>query len=179
MADQTTSSSVIVDADPWLRRARLPYWGLAQIRQLKVGEGIDLVHYQAPLFSGREGVVSVSIERERGKYRMHVVWLSSIEKNRAKPRGHIWWEFAFKLLPGRKFELIPERDSAIPESLKRGLDVAALVLRRSDVLAEAAKRDGDKAAARALRPRCYLGAENRSQDALNWLAQNYSRAAVA
>lgn len=161
---------LLVDADPWLRKFRLPHWALGQIRKLKLGEVMTIVAFSAPTKHGRNGEVLVTITRNRGSYRLETTWLANL-KGKQQKSGHIWWWVDFKLAPGRKLELIQEVAQNGRDSRLEGLHYAALVLRRGALLARAARRDGEMDAARAMDPGWFMWHDDLDGRALEWLVK--------
>ena len=139
-------SKIIIDADKWMRGTGLPYWTVAALREMKVGDGLTILDFTGPGFSpDHQGSVGVSVERRRGCWEFSALWLSEIGRN-ARRRGHIFVPGAkFKLLPGRKIEVMSNLD-------QDGMRLVRLILCRSSKLAKWARESGDRLAAGALSP---------------------------
>lgn len=159
---------LLIPADPLLAAAGLPYYALAKIRNLRVGEGYTLVNFAAPGFCGTTANVSATIVRERrGIYRLEAGWMAHLGKN-AQRRGHLWsWAF-LRLKPGRQFELV-QADGPGPDVRRVSLRMVEKVLRRAVLLADWAKRSGDTAAFRAISPAFFYSRCEEDVMGLHWL----------
>lgn len=168
MAQETAGlPPLIVDADPWLRRFRLPYWALARLRAMRVGDTLLLTEFEAPGLADGTGVAGVCVTRLRGSFQMESVWTAHLGKN-ALRRGHLWWSVSFKVLAGRRLALLqPEPWEG--DFRLAGLRQAAVVLRRSRMLARWAAAAGDSRAAAALEPLNFMTRHDIETDALRWL----------
>ncbi len=155
----------IVDADRWLRGTGLPYWTVAQLREMKVGDVLTLVDFKGPgITRGSLGSVRIAVERKHGFWSFDAIWLLYIGRN-AYRRGTIWApDVRFKLKPGRLLEFIGDADAS---------DSIRLMLRWCRHLAKWAKRAGDGNAYAAILPLSILWPErsNREFDAVEWLSQ--------
>lgn len=105
---------MILDGDRLLRDLRLPYYTIAMLREMKVGDCYELFDVYGPsMFKNGDTELdpanaSASIERIKGGYRLSAGWMLHIGK--ARRRGHMWAPgVTLKLLPGRKFELVPAK----------------------------------------------------------------------
>ncbi|KVP96626.1 hypothetical protein WJ97_12135 [Burkholderia ubonensis] len=163
-------ASLILDVDPFLRRCGLPCWTWAQIRRLRVGQQLQLVNFLAPgLCATLDGGATVTIERMRGGiYRLEAAWLAHLGKN-AKRRGHLWVWVDFKMLTGRRLELIPSKSATRADSHTWCLRLIEVVLRRAGLLALWAKREGDSDAFGALMPCLYRHRHGQDDGAMAWL----------
>ena len=140
------TSKMIINADKWMRGTGLPYWTVAALRNMKVGDELIFLSFTGPGYSPKvQGSVEVSVERLRGCWNFSALWLSLIGRN-AKRRGFI-------LVPGTKFKLLPGRKFAIASKQdEHGMLLVRRMLRRSYKLAQWAKASGEHSAARALYP---------------------------
>jgi hypothetical protein len=171
MRNNTPSSApVCLDVDPFLRRTGLPYWTWAKLRQMRVGQEFELVNFVAPgILPEVEGAVAVTVERQRGGvFRLDAVWTAHLGKN-AQRRGHLLVWAHFKMLPGRKLELLPDKSATRPDSHLWCLRLIRVVLRRAALLARWAKRDGDRDAFGALYPGFFGTRYGPEDGALRWL----------
>lgn len=144
--DNNKTFKAVLDADEWMRGTGLPYWTVAALREMKVGDGLTILDFKGPgLSANHEGSVGVSVERKRGCWEFSALWLSEIGRN-SRRRGHIFVPGArFKLLSGRKIEAMSSVDLD-------GMRLVRLILRRSSTLTRWAEESGDRLAAGALNP---------------------------
>ena len=136
--------SVILDADPWLRSCRLPYFALAKFRAMRVGDAYLLVDFAGPgITPAVEGRGAVHLERERGAYVLSAVWTLHLGRNACR-RGHLWVPATrFRILSGRRLELLGDKGPGAP---LEGLRLSAVVLRRSAQLSRWARASGEQGA---------------------------------
>lgn len=158
---------LILDADPFLRRCGIPYWALAQFRQMRLEDLYLLVDFDTPGLGEAPGTAGVSLTRERGYYRLNAGWLAHLGKN-ARRRGHLWAWVDFKILPNRKIELI-QTGTPGPDNRLEALRLVELVLRRAVLLSRWARRDGDKKAWFAMSPDFFHNRTDSETGALEWL----------
>jgi len=137
----------VCEADPLLRRARLPLFLLAQLRKLRVGEAIVLVNVKGPgLDAGDDGKgrAVCLIEKVRtDTFAVRSLW--SLEIGRRGAHREICQEATFKLLTSRRLHV--DDPAALSEALK--------VPRRCEHLAKMAKRAGDREAYSHLSPQLF------------------------
>ena len=164
------SNLFVLDADPWLRRARLPYWALAQFRKMRVGDMFNLTDFSGPSICGSlTGAAAVSIERERGAYFLSGIWTLHVGKN-AKRRGLIFTEARFRILPGRRLEMLASCGDVLSRDGSRdGMRLAALILRRAAQLGRWAEADGDVEAYLTMHPEFFRGRSAPNSAAEAWL----------
>jgi hypothetical protein len=164
----TTPAPIILDADAVFTRSGLPYWAIAQFRQMRAGDELSLVDFMAPGVCASTGQVSVTIRRERGYFRLDAGWTAHLGKN-AQRRGHLWTWVHFKLLPNRKIELI--QIGGIPgiDVRLHALRLVKVVLRRANLLSAWAKRDGDKDAFAAMALVFFRNRQETDDGAEQWL----------
>mgnify|MGYP003597351062 CR=1 FL=1 len=103
---------MIIDGDKLLRDLRLPYYTIAMLRDMKHGDSYELFDVYGPaMHPGTDADpanAGARIEKVKGGYVLSALWMLHIGK--AQKRGHMWSPgVKLKLLPGRKFELIPEK----------------------------------------------------------------------
>lgn len=146
-------SPIIVDADEWLRSMRLPYWALNQFRTMKVGDELPLVGFSGPgLHDTMQGEASVVLSRNRGAFELDAGWLLHVGKN-AQIRGHLWSAVGFKILPGRKLELLSSHKGPAGEDIRLAcMSHVTLVMRRAALLSRWAKSSGDGASWSQMHP---------------------------
>jgi hypothetical protein len=169
----TSFQNVIVDADPWLRRMRLPHYALSQFRQMKLHDEFLLVDFEGPgISSANPGVAAVTLSRDRGGiFHIEVGWLMHLGAKTQK-RGHLWWDAEFKLLPGRRLELLAahgRRPNADARDPVKDMRMVALVMRRAALLARWACLAGDRRAGAAMHPQFFDGRMEREVEAADWL----------
>lgn len=159
---------IILDIDPILRRCDLPYWALARFRALKVDESYLLADFDGPGLCDGAGNAGVSLTRgRRGVFHLEAGWMLHIGAN-ARRRGHLWSWVDFKLLPGRKIELVQKagRDTDVRMLAFRQVEK---VLRRAALLARKAKAEGEKAAYAAITPARFMSRAESELGAAEWL----------
>jgi len=110
----------------------------------------------------------VSLFREYGYFRLESGWLLNLGKNSMR-RGHLWSWVEFKMLPGRKLELIKVGGAPDEDTRRRALYLVQVVLRRAKLLARWAERSGDRKAMVALSPSYFKSRTTTELDALTWL----------
>lgn len=156
---------MLIDADRWLRGTGLPYWTVAKLREMKVGEVLSLVDFEGPGITGAlTGSARVVVERKRGYWSFSALWLLYVGRN-AFRRGTLWApDVHFRVKPGRTLEFIGNDD---------GSDYILQVLRRCRHLAKWAKDAGDRKAYVAMLPFPVHPSEraSRDKDAVEWLFQ--------
>ncbi|MBU9200039.1 hypothetical protein KTD31_01305 [Burkholderia multivorans] len=165
-----SSAPVHLDFDHFRRLTGLPYWTWAKLRELRVGQQLQLVDFAAPgIVPKVEGVAAVTVERRRGgTFRMDAMWTAHLGKN-AQRRGHLWVWVEFKMQPGRKMELLPDKSATRDDSHLWCLRLIQVVLRRAALLSRWAKRDGDSEAFGALYPGVFMSRYDTEYGALPWL----------
>lgn len=146
---------MILDGDKLLRDLRLPYYTIAMLREMKLGDSYELFDVYGPsMFKGVEtdpANASARIEKVKGGYRLSALWMLHIGK--AKRRGHMWSPgVTLKLLPGRKFELVPAKGTDGQQVAHGGLRLFIRINRLAHRLATMAKAAGAKDDARTLQP---------------------------
>lgn len=111
----------------------------------------------------------MTIERRRGGvFRLEAAWIAHLGKN-ARRRGHLWVHVDFKMLPGRKLELIPYKSESGDDYHFHALRLIEVVMRRAVLLAAWAKRSGDLEACRAIAPSGFMSRYFPQDGALWWL----------
>jgi len=161
---------IVLDADPLLRRFGLPYWALARMREMRVGDQLLLVNFDAPdVVTRGHGHVAVTLTRERGGlFHIEAGWLAHLGRN-AQRRGHLWSWAYFKILPHRKLELVQKGGAAGQDTRRRALQLVEVVMRRACALSRWAKRDGDRQAYAAMSPDFFMSRCATEVCALPWL----------
>ncbi|WP_321874500.1 hypothetical protein [Burkholderia ubonensis] len=140
---------IVCDADPWLRRLGLPYYTLAILRDMRVGDEVVLFDYEGPCIvpgGDTPGRVAAMVERVKGEWRFEALWMVGIGKN-DKRRGTIWTFGRFKVEKSRRLSW-PEKDMAAMRSFER-------IVRLSNRLAKMARAAGDSSSRRAMTPYPY------------------------
>jgi len=169
---ETLSSNVgdsVINADPWLRRSGLPYCALSYFRQMRVGDEYLLVDFAGPGFArGVLGYATVHLARERGSFNLSGIWTLHLGRNAVK-RGHIWVpESRFRLLKGRRFELLPT--SLGQKNISHdGMRLVAHLLCRAALLARLARDEGASEAYVAMHPLFFPDREGTEDGAITWL----------
>jgi hypothetical protein len=102
----------MIDADWLLRKLRLPYYTVAKLRQMKLGEQLVLFNVLGPPMMN-DAVPSQAravLTRVRGGINFGAVWNLHIGK--ASKRGHMYClGTVFKLHPLRQISIVTEGDS--------------------------------------------------------------------
>lgn len=155
---------MIIDGDKLLRDLRLPYYTIAMLRDMRVGDSYELFDVYGPsMLSGTDvdpANAGARIEKVKGAYVLSALWMLHVGK--AHKRGHMWSPGAkLKLLPGRKFELIPEKRADGEQVALAGLRLFIRICRLGHRLAAMAKASGAKEDARKLRPTMMKEVDNR------------------
>jgi hypothetical protein len=141
---------MIVDGDQLLRDLRLPYYTIAILRNMKVGDRFELFDVCGPsMFEGGDpSSASAGIERVKGGHNLSALWMLHI--GNARRRGHLWASgVKLKLLAGRRFEILTESDAG---EAKATLQSFVCICRLAHRLAAMATAAGDLKAAWLLRP---------------------------
>lgn len=167
--NNASGARVVIEMDKWMRGTGLPYWTVAAIREMKVGDSFIILDYTGPgLSPEHQGRVSVAIDREHGAWVFSALWLAQIGRN-AHKRGHIFVSCArFKLIAHRRIEVSDG-------SSLRGMHLVRLILRRSFALSRWARLAGEREAAAALDPSYFRSRTEKILEpegmAEEWLAQ--------
>lgn len=146
---------MVIDGDKLLRDLRLPYYTIAMLRDMKVGECYELFDFYGPALPelGDAGPANAGarIERVKGGFLFSALWMLHIGK--AKRRGHMYAPgVKLKLLPGRKLEIVSERFEDGEQVAFAGLRLFVRICRLAHRLASMAKAAGAKEDVRLLRP---------------------------
>ncbi|WP_037586985.1 hypothetical protein [Stenoxybacter acetivorans] len=146
--------ALLIDGDKLLRDLRLPYFTIAQLREMKVGDCYELFDvYEPGLWQGDMSASAnafAAIERVYGSCRLSGLWLLNI--GNAKRRGYLYVdEIRIKLLPNRTFELLPYRQGGEQAALN-GLRLFVRICRLAHRLAVMARNAGAIEDALKLRP---------------------------
>ena len=133
---------MVIDGDKLLRDLRLPYYTIAMLRDMKLGDCYELFDVYGPsMFKGGDtdpANAGARIEKVKGGYVLSGLWMLHIGK--AQKRGHMWSPgVKLKLLPARKFELIPEKRADGEQVALAGLRLLIRICRLGHRLAAMAK----------------------------------------
>lgn len=155
---------LIIDGDKLLRDLRLPYYTIAMLRDMKVGDSYELFQVYGPSMLPGTGAdpayAGARIEKVKGGYELSALWMLHIGK--ATKRGHMWVPAVkLKLLPGRKFELVPDKRKDGEQVALAGLRLFIRICRLAHRLAVMAKASGAKDDARKLLPTMMSKVDNR------------------
>lgn len=162
-------TSTLLDANTWLKASSLPYWTLAALRDMRVGDEYALADFMGPgLCGSRGGLAQVVVTRVRGGWYVNSLWTLHLGKN-AWRRGHIYAQARFRIAPERQFELLPDKPGARVEDSLAGMRAAALILRRSAALARWAKAQNSMRAYLNLHPQFFRSRRGPGEEAVNWL----------
>ncbi|KWN79237.1 hypothetical protein WM24_27335 [Burkholderia ubonensis] len=141
---------VVVDGDRWLRRLGMPYFTLAILREMRVGDEVILLDYDGPsILPGGEppGRVGASIEKVRGgNWYFSALWMLHV--GHATRRPHIFTFGTFRVETGRRLSW-EGKDTGAMRSFER-------VVRLSVRLARMARFAGDRTSARRMEPYPWL-----------------------
>lgn len=147
--------SLVIDGHDWMRMLRFPYFTVAKIREMKVGEELSMFEFAGPsggLGQGSNaagfsqgsnldyGSVGARITRMHGgKWMLEVIWMAHIGK--ALRRGHIWsWVF-FRLETGSIIRILP---SSTDDDLIQSEQLVRKVCRLVARLSKMAEKTGDR-----------------------------------
>lgn len=166
---KSTLPPLLIDVDPLLRRWGLPYWTWARLRAMRVGDVKQFASFDAPCFGEVLGSVGVTVVREKGGFfRVEAGWVAHLGRN-AMRRGHMLTWVDFKMRPGRQIELFQPRGFGDGDFRSGALRQVTVILRRANLLARWAKRDGDRDAYTSMSPdHCMFGGGS-DAGALHWL----------
>lgn len=164
---------MIIDGDKLLRDLRLPYYTIAMLRDMRVGDSYELFDVYGPSMLPGTDVdpanAGARIEKVKGGYALSALWMLHIGK--AKKRGHMWVPAVkLKLLPGRKFELVPDKREDGEQVALAGLRLFIRICRLGHRLAAMAKASGAKDDARKLQPTMGSKVDNRCGYQVDFLA---------
>lgn len=144
---------ITIDADKILNDLRLPYYTIAMLRDMKLGDDYQLFDVYGPSIAGADPAnASASIEKIKGGYSLSAMWMLNI--GNARRRGHMWVPtVTINLLPGRKFKI----KQANLNALRLFIRICRLAHRLAK-MADSAKAYDD---ARKLRPSMLKRTEGR------------------
>lgn len=155
MKNQTAVArpNICIDGNKLLRDLRLPYFTIAMLREMKVGDYFELFDVSmAVVKSEKEDypTASARIERVKGGYSLSALWMLHVGK--VKRRGHMFCPgVTLKLMPGRQFE-IPAKTQSEAEVSLAGLRLFIRIVRLAHRLSRMAAAIGEKGCERKLRP---------------------------
>lgn len=142
-----------LDGDKLLRDLRLPYFTIAMLREMKVGDYFELFDVSRCVdMDDKEDypTASARIERVKGGYSLSALWMLHVGK--VKKRGHMFVPgVTLKLMPGRRFE-IRTRDQNEADVSIAGLRLFIRIVRLTHRLSRMAAAVGEKGCERKLRP---------------------------
>lgn len=145
--------SIVLDGNKLLRDLRLPYFTIAILREMKVGDYVEL--FDVSMYvdnSDKQDYPNAGarIERVKGGYCLSALWMLHIGK--VKKRGYMFCPgVTVKLMPGRKFE-IPAKDDGEADVSMAGLRLFIRIVRLAHRLSRMASAAGEKGCARKLCP---------------------------
>lgn len=146
-------TSLCIDGDKLLRDLRLPYFTIAMLREMKVGdyfELFDVSMYMEKSVNEDYPTASARIERVKGGYSLSALWMLHVGK--VKKRGHMFVPgVTLKLLPGRKFEIQAKDQNAAAVAIA-GIRLFIRIVRLAHRLSRMAASVGEKGCERKLRP---------------------------
>ena len=146
-------TSICIDGDKLLRDLRLPYFTIAMLREMKVGDYFELFDVSMALGKSEKEdypTASASIERVKGGYSLSAIWMLHVGK--VKRRGHMFVPgVALKFLPGRKFEIQAKDQNAAAMAIA-GIRLFIRIVRLAHCLSRMAASVGEKGCERKLRP---------------------------
>ncbi len=100
-----------------MQHLRLPFWYVAKLRELRVGEQLWIGLFGGPELVGKpDGECQAYFEREHGCYAWHAVWTINIGPNRRRP--HVLTFGKFRLLPENKIELLSSQDKVAERTFR-------------------------------------------------------------
>lgn len=136
-------TNIVFDGHDWAGRLRLPYWTIAKLREMRVGDELPIFEFFGPPMLENLGPsrVSCCVQREKGLWRLDVLWMAHIGK--ARKRGHIWSWVNFHLGAGSMVTLLSEEGQDASELLRAEFQVRR-VCRLVGRLQRMADRAGDR-----------------------------------
>jgi hypothetical protein len=154
-------SSIHIDGDRLLRDLRLPYFTMAKLREMKVGEVYELFDvYGPPMFpEGSEATCAgASIERIKGGLCFNALWMLNVgRKGRKRPIMFVP-SVVLKQVQKRNFELQVDKEA---HHSHHGLRLFVRIVRLAHRLADMAKAAGELDCERKLRPTVFGYPEER------------------
>ena len=142
-----------LDGDKLLRDLRLPYFTIAMLREMKVGDYFTLFDVGMFVDMGDKEdcpTASAQIERVKGGYSLSALWMLHVGK--VKRRGHMFVPgVTLKLMAGRQFE-IRAKDQSEAEVSIAGLRLFIRIVRLAHRLSRMAAAAEEKGCERKLRP---------------------------
>ncbi|TAG49758.1 MAG: hypothetical protein EAZ30_02680 [Betaproteobacteria bacterium] len=144
----STATIFELDGSRLLRDLRLPYYSIAIMREMRLGDERTLfdVYTSRPMYDevpDEHGSASAQIERVRGGFYLSALWMLPIGNHRS--RGTLFCTgFAIRLLPNRRFAL----EHKDVDNLRLFVRIVRLAARVSSM----AKAAGESQCARLLRP---------------------------
>jgi len=106
------NGSLVIDGHDWMRMLRFPYFTVAKIREMKVGDELSMFEFVGPSgfkegSDAHPGHVGARIQRLHGKqWKLEVFWMAHVGK--VFKRGHIWSWVTFRLGAGSVICITPE-----------------------------------------------------------------------
>lgn len=140
------NGSLVIDGHDWMEILRFPYYTVAKIREMKVGDELSIFNFIGPSgftkgSNADRGEVGARIQRLHGKeWKLEVFWMVHIGK--AFKRGHIWSWVTFRLGAGSIIRITnksSEHVNTLIDAEKSVRRVCRLVHR----LSKMAKKNGD------------------------------------
>lgn len=134
--------SLVADGHEWMQALRFPYFTIAKIREMKIGEELSMFAFDGPSrlkddFSRAEA----TIKRLRGKWQIEVFWMLHIGKRQR--RGDIWSWCYFKLEPSSVIRILPESSENV-NHLILCEKITRRVCRLAHRLSKMAEKAGDR-----------------------------------
>lgn len=136
-------TNIVFDGHDWMGRLRLPYWTIAKIREMRVGDELPIFEFSGPPMTERieSTRVACHVRRARGAFLLEVLWMAHVGK--ASKRGHIWSWVYFHLGTGSTVTLLGEEGKTESEILSAESSVRR-VCRLVQRLQRMAERAGDR-----------------------------------
>ncbi|GIK74532.1 MAG: hypothetical protein BroJett021_35200 [Chloroflexota bacterium] len=102
------ATNLVFDGHEWMERLRLPYWTIAKMREMRVGDELPIFEFSGPPMSEKIASTKVAchVQRAKGSWRLEVLWMAHVGK--ASKRGHIWSWVDFRLGAGSAITLLSE-----------------------------------------------------------------------
>jgi len=103
-----------IDGHKWMKRLRLPYYWVAKLREMRVGDELIIGSFSGPGMGSKPGKSTAYFRKETGKWFFEGGWLITLHRKQHPPH-HIWASGYFKLEKG---SIITFLENTTPETEK-------------------------------------------------------------